>query len=90
MIEGDTEGECRDSARVSPGSQKDVYYRVALSRPDVGEAPYAIGACTSHSQQLNTHEHDAGDVVHAARRRRGPLPRQGGERLGGRGDVVRL
>ena len=44
MIEGDTEGECRDAARVSPGSQKDVYYRVALSRPDVGEAPYAIGA----------------------------------------------
>ena len=34
-----TAGECRDAARVSPGSHKDVYYRVALSRPGVGEAP---------------------------------------------------
>ena len=44
MIEGDRRGVWRRRACL-PRSHKDVYYRVALSRSDVGEAPpYAIGA----------------------------------------------
>ena len=46
---GRPKGSVGDAARVSPGPHKDVYYRGALSRPDVGEAPpYAIGASLYH------------------------------------------
>ena len=46
MIEGDRRGVWRRRACL-PRSHKDVYYRVALSHPDVGEAPYAIGALST-------------------------------------------